>query len=306
MVRRALQYGPFLIFLAAMLWATDGPFRVSLLKEVSPTFLVFGEHLVDVVIVLPFLVQRRRALLRLTAKEWLALLVIGVGGSALATLAFTASFAYVNPSVAVLLQKLQPLIAITLAALLLKEKLSHDFWIWALLAIVGAYVISFPKLLPQDPLNPNVIGVALALLAAVLWGASTVLGKYALRAVDADLVLWLRFVIAFAVLAAWNGATGEIAQISHLSAKGWMFLFVVACTSGVGSLWMYYHGLTTTRASVATIAELGYPLAAVAVNAVALQAPLENSQIVGMTILLVAVFCLGRMRTEEAMKTQLQ
>ena len=41
-------------------------------------------------------------------RRWLAVAFCGAGGSALATILFTASFHYVNPSVTILLQKLQP------------------------------------------------------------------------------------------------------------------------------------------------------------------------------------------------------
>lgn len=292
--------GSLLIFVAAMLWASDGPFRVELLKVMPAPLLVLGEHLIDVLIVLPFLLVRLSSLRRVTVREWCALLVIGAGGSAVATLAFTAAFSYVSPSVAVLLQKLQPLIALLLAGALLGERRPSAFWPVALLAIVGAYCISFPHLVPRlfegEQLTPNAVGVALALLAAALWAASTVLGKYALARIDAQLVMMLRFVIAFVVLAAINLRAGTLPQLALLAPSHWLLLLVVACTSGIVSLWLYYRGLTTTSASVATLAELGYPLAAVLVNAVVLGAALTRTQVLGMIVLLVAVLLLARVR----------
>ena len=178
------KYAPWLVFLAAMLWATDAPFRVHLTKELSSSFIVLAEHFVDVLFVLPILWWKRHELKQLGAKEWVAVLVIAIGSSALASVAFTKAFSYVNPSVAILLQKLQPLIAIGLAASLLREELRSKFWVWTIVALGGAYLISFPKLVPQlfagEVFNPNTIGVGLALVAAVLWGAGTVLGKIVL------------------------------------------------------------------------------------------------------------------------------
>ncbi len=291
--------GPWLIFLAAMLWATDGPFRTALLSHLPASTIVLAEHGINVLLLLPILLPRLSRLRALSAKEWAALIGIAVGGSAIATYAFTLSFAYVNPSVAILLQKLQPLIAITLAWSLLGERMKTKFWVWAILAIAGAYVISFPDLVPRvyegEQWNPNAIGVGLALLAAVLWGGSTVLGKYALRRVDFPLVTSLRFVVAFLFLLLWQGCTGELAGVANVSARDWSFLCIIAFVSGSISLWIYYKGLTVTKASIATIAEIGFAPAAVIVNAFFIaNTSLAPVQIAGMAMLLVAVLLLQR------------
>lgn len=295
--------GPYLIFLAAMLWATDAPFRVHLTQEFPSAFIVLVEHLIDVIVVVPIIISLLPQLKKLGVREWGSVLIIAIGGSALASFAFTQAFHYVNPSVAILLQKLQPLIAIGLATTLLKEQLNKHFWLWALLALVGAYFISFaglaPKLFVGETFNPNLIGVALALGAAALWGASTVFGRYALDKVDFKLMTGLRFVLAFVFLLIWNSASGNLRYFSVMSASDWLFFAIIAVTSGVVSLFIYYKGLQHTRASIATLAELGFPLAAVVVNYFFLKAALAPLQIVGMAVLLYSVFQLGKVNTQE-------
>lgn len=315
-----LDPGPFLVFLAAMLWATDAPFRVALLQDLPPQTIVLGEHLVNALLLLPVIVLRRRAIAALPARAWGALAFIGIGGSALATVAFTASFTFVNPSIAILLQKLQPFIAIALAHGMLGERLGKRFWLWAVLAVAAAYVLNFPGLVPQtypgETFNPHVVGALLALGAALLWGACTVLGKYALRGADFVTVTALRFWIATAFLLCWNavepallppaaeGATGVLeflrqsfgggfAQLLQVPAGDWGRIVVIALVSGAASLLLYYRGLRTAPASVATVAELGFPLAAVLVNAVTLQAFLGPVQIVAMIALLLCVLALS-------------
>src|SRR3990167_4930299 len=49
------KWSPFLVLLAAMLWASDAPFRLHLTKELSSNFIVLAEHFVDVLFVLPIL-----------------------------------------------------------------------------------------------------------------------------------------------------------------------------------------------------------------------------------------------------------
>lgn len=305
-MERLKKSGPYLVFLAAMLWATDAPFRVHLIQNLPSEFIVMVEHLIDVVIVLPIVFTLLPQIKTLKLRQWLAVLVIAFGGSALASFAFTQAFHYVNPSVAILLQKLQPLIAIGLAATLLAERLNKYFWLWAILALVGAYFISFGGLLPRlfegEQFNPNLVGVALALLAAVLWGASTVMGKYVLNSIDFKLMTALRFGLAFVFLAVWNVASGNLKYFGALSGKDWLFFAIIALASGVVSLFIYYKGLGQTKASIATLAELGFPLAAVVVNYVFLDAALKPVQLAGMAILLYSIFQLGRVNVQEEPK----
>ncbi len=297
------SWGPYLVLVAAMLWATDSPFRLHLTEGLSSNFIVLGEHLIDFLIVLPILVLGYRGLKNLSWRQWIAVAIIAVGGSALASVAFTQAFHYVNPSVAILLQKLQPFIAITLAWLILKEPLHPKFWIFSGLALAGAYIISFPNLVPQlypgEAFNPNVIGVALALVAAVLWGASTVLGKFVLRTIDFKLMTALRFVGAFIFLLLLNTAQGSFPDAGSFTWTDALFIGIVAITSGVVSLFIYYKGLETTNASIATIAELGFPMAAIFINWLFIpNSALVPMQFVGVAILLFAIWRLAAYNKE--------
>ncbi|MBI4088328.1 DMT family transporter [Candidatus Kaiserbacteria bacterium] len=303
-------FGPALVFLAAALWATDAPFRIHLTKELTSNFIVLAEHGVSLLVALPVLLLNWGDMRKLSAREWLAVVVIGVGGSALAAVAFTESFHYVNPSVSIVLQKVQPLIAITLAAWLLGEALHKNFWVWTALALFGAYLVSFPGLVPQtyvgEAFNPSFLGAALALSAAALWGASTVFGKYVLRSVAFQTLTSLRFIVGFIFLALLNAVQHTYPAASGITGTDVLFIIIIAFTSGVFSLFLYYYGLQFTKASIATVAELGFPLAAVFVNAYFIpgdQAPgayfgLYAGQWLGTALLLFAMLRLSRVNRE--------
>lgn len=309
--RTMLAWGPGLVFLAAMLWATDAPFRAHLTKDLASNFIVFAEHGVDILFAIPILWYFWSDLKNLTLRGWVAILVIAVGGSALASVAFTQSFHYVNPSVAILLQKLQPLLAITLAAVFLGERLHKNFFLWAALALGGAYLVSFPHFTPElyagEAFNPNTMGVILALTAAALWGASTVFGKYLLNSVSFQTLTALRFIGAFIFLGFLNAVQDTFPPLSSVSTTDWLFIAIIALASGVFSLFLYYYGLQFTRASIATLAELGFPLAAVFVNAYFIPGAwpegtyvgLYLGQWVGTALLLYALYMLSRVNQSE-------
>ena len=292
--RRQDSLGPALVTLAALLWALDAPFRKFLAVGISSTVIVLLEHLLVSLCVLPLLLPRLAELRALRWQEWLAILFVGFGGSAAATVLFTESFHYVNPTVAVLLQKLQPLIAVTLASVVLGERLSRHFWTWAVVAMGGAYLVSFPELAPTGlAWGANAHGVLLALGAAVFWGGSTVFGRFVLNRASFQVVTGLRFTTGLALLVAVNLSLGRMDQVAGVSARDWLLVFVLAVVAGFISLLVYYYGLRSTRASVATMCELAYPLSAVLVNWVVLDATLSLMQVAGGAILLAAIARLG-------------
>lgn len=292
--------GPWLVVVAALLWAVDAPFRKFLTGDLTSSVIVLMEHITIAVLVFLFLGRYLPELKNLSWKEWLAVLFIGFGGSALATVFFTQSFHYVNPSVSILLQKVQPFIAILLAGVVLKERLSRNFWLWAIVGVFGAYLITFPELKVTGlSLSGGAWGVVLALLAAFFWGGSTVFGRLVLRKISFQAMTAIRFLSALVFLFLLNVYYRTLGQLSSASAKDWLFVFIIAILAGFISLFIYYRGLKFTKASVATIAELAFPFSAVIVNWIFLDAKLEMGQIIGGLILLLAVMGLGRLNASD-------
>ncbi|OGE84928.1 MAG: hypothetical protein A3J48_00355 [Candidatus Doudnabacteria bacterium RIFCSPHIGHO2_02_FULL_46_11] len=287
--------GPWLVVIAALLWAVDAPFRKFLTEDLSSATIVFMEHILIAVLVLVFLGKYLKEMKNLAWREWLAVIFIGLGGSALATVFFTQSFHYVSPTVAILLQKLQPIFAILLAALVLKENFSKKFWLWAVVALFGAYLVSFPDLRVSGlNFTGGSLGVLFAVLAAFFWGGSTVFGRYVLKKVSFQAMTAVRFLTALFFLfwiALFNGGLG---QVTTASGKDWLFVFIIAVLAGFVSLFIYYKGLQSTKASIATLGELVFVPSAVIVNWIFLDATLEWGQIAGGLILLLAMIKLSR------------
>ena len=293
--------GPWLVVIAALLWAVDAPFRKFLTGELSSTTIVLMEHITIAALVFLFLFKYLVELKNLSWKEWLAVIFIAFGGSALATVFFTQSFRYVNPSVAILLQKVQPFVAILMAVMILKEKLTPKFWLWAILGIFGAYLVSFPELRIENlELSEGMLGIIFALLAAFLWGGSTVFGRFVLRKVSFQAMTAIRFLAALIFLFGLAIYYGTLAEVRTASGKDWLYVFIIAILAGFISLFIYYRGLKFTEAKIATIGELAFPFAAVVVNWIFLDATLSTMQIVGGLILLLAVTSLSVENAEES------
>jgi len=129
MMKKNRNIRPWFVSLGAFLWASDAFPRSKLTKEFSSTFIVFFDSVLSLIVTIPLFIRERTEILKFRWRDWLSLIVIAIGGHALATILFTKAFATAtNYSIPILIQKLQPIIAILFAALLLKERLNERFW----------------------------------------------------------------------------------------------------------------------------------------------------------------------------------
>lgn len=286
--------GPLLVGFAAFLWATDALIRYPAIDSINPTFIVFVEHVLAVLILLPWLyLKYRREFFSLNKREWLAAFFSGVGGSAIGTVFFTASFIYINPSVAVLLQKLQPLMVVLIAYLFLGERPKTKFYFWGLIALGAAIVLSFPDL-NFDFLSGGIEiqskGFQLAFGAAFLWAASTVSGKILLKRTKPTIAAFWRFFFGLIALSIYVGISHGLPEPQLFQSNEALFtLAYLSLIPGLLALLVYYVGLSRTPASVTTFIELVFPIGAVILNTIFLHTPLAPVQTVAGLILVAAV-----------------
>jgi drug/metabolite transporter (DMT)-like permease len=289
--KRAAGDRTWLVALAASMWGTSSLMRDPLKAQYPAAAIVFFEHLVLVLCLAPWLLGAVRALLAASPRVKTAVLVIGAGSSALATTLFTAAFAYGDPVTPQVLQKLQPLFAMLLAAVLLGERLARRFVWFAGPALVGAWLLAF-----ADPLAVSVtsaVAAALAVGAALLWGAGTVLGRLAGSELSAVHLTTLRFAVGLPATAVIAGVQGVPLSFSPVSARNVVLLVILALVPGLLALSLYYRGLALTPASRATLAELAFPVTAAVVGVGVLGTRLTWSQWLGFVMVLAAITALS-------------
>jgi drug/metabolite transporter (DMT)-like permease len=264
------RYAVVFVAVAATLWASDAYFRNQLVQHLSATQIVVAEDALITIFLLPVLIRSRHELRLLGARGWTAVGVIAAGAQALATILFTASFAIAAQhqlfAETFVLQQTQPLIAIVLAWIVLGERRKPWFWPAAAVAIVAVYMVVFASdpLSPVSALQNGRIEVGLlALGAAVLWASGTVLGRFALGSISFWSVTALRFTLALPVLVVIVLAQSGIGGFGHYRVSDFVpNLLAIAIVPGLLALLLYYRALSKTPASLATIAEMAYPVAA--------------------------------------------
>jgi drug/metabolite transporter (DMT)-like permease len=272
--------GVVLVAVAAALWGLDPILRKPLASSTTATTIVFGEHVVLVVLTLPLLLPALQAMFRAGTRTIAASIGVGAGASAVATILFTDALFHSDFITPVVLQKVQPLVAVLGAAAVLKERPRPRFAWFLVVALLGLWLVNQPH--PLDPTAKGLRPVVESLAAAVLWALGTVLGRYMGRELEFQHILSLRF---------FFGLIASAIALPVMNAKAYagghdsLWIAYYAIATGLVSLALYYHGLKRTPAVLASLAELTYPAIAVLGGIYAYNAHLRWSQWVGVAII---------------------
>ena len=311
-----LILGALAIMLAAFLWALDGVFFTPKILDLGlydvPT-IVFLLHLVGSFFLLSFLFQKKGELKNLQKSDWGSFWLVAIFGGAVGTMAIVAAIlkvhsAHLNISVVLLLQKLQPLFAILLAFLILKERPVKKFYSWAVLALIGSYFLTFGWAKPDISAQGMLVPALLALLAAFSFAASTVFSKKAITKISFQLGTALRFMLTTVVMiviilaimclnsAGVNTSYAGLDGFKMINSKLIFLFIIIALTTGATAIFIYYWGLKRVTASRATIYELFFPISAILLEYLIHDKMLTVGQWVGAGIMFIAIFSIVNLK----------
>lgn len=294
------KYASFSIIIAAGLWGVDGIFLRPQLYDLKVPLVVFLESFMILIILSPLIIKRMRGIKELKLKDWLAFAGVALFGGAIGTMAITKAFFYVNYinlSIVVLIQKLQPVFAIILASLLLKERPPKVFFIWSGLSILGAYIMTFGFSFPNLKTDQKLLeAAAYALIATFSFAASTVLGKRALRNINFEIGTYLRFVLMSILMFLIVAGLNQFQFLADIKAEQWMVLLVIALSTGGAASFLYYYGLKIVTASVSTICELAFPLTAIILEYFLHGHFMSNIQWIGVLLLFISIIKVSALR----------
>lgn len=283
--------GPILIVLAAILWALDGLLRRSL-YSLPPLTIVFLEHFVGLCLLIPFMPRVITEMKSWSLKQWSWGAWIATFSGVFGTLWFTTallSVQFVPFSVVFLLQKLQPVFVFVTAVLMLGERPSGKRMAWSALALIAAYFVTFP--LGKVNLatgSGTLVAAGYALAAAFAWGTSTVFSRLLLQNQSNSSALIVRFGFASLVAGAMLWLMPTANQVMTVTPTQLGTLFLIAFSTGMVALAIYYKGLAKTAPSVATILELVFPLLAVLIDAKVYGVVLHPTQYLAALVLMLA------------------
>ncbi len=288
---KKIPTGPMFIIIAALLWAVDGVIRRHL-YSLPPITIIFFEHLIGLVILFPFiwkLVLKEK----IGKREWILLIVIAFLSGLLGTLWFTTALLkvhFISFSVVFLLQKLQPLFAIGSASIFLKEKISRKYIPWAILALISAYFVTFKDgIVNLSTGEGTVIAALYALGAAFAWGTSTTFSKMMLNKVSSQVVTFYRFLLTSIMAIVVIVLFGYTHSLSMPTLPQFGLFTLIAVSTGMVALLIYYKGLKRTPVHITTILELTFPFVAILIDMKVYNSFLSVSQWIAAIVLVYSI-----------------
>ncbi len=296
--------GSILIMIAALLWALDGLLRRNL-YALPPITIIFFEHVFGLIILFPF-VAKYIFKVHLTRREWFLVFLVSILSGLLGTLWFTTALLkvhFISFSVVFLLQKLQPIFAISTAVIFLKEKFDARYIKWALLAIIGAYFVTFNNgYVDLATGEGTAIAALYALGAAFAWGSSTTFSKMLLGKVRAEASTFYRFLFTTIIALPLLLLFGHGASLTAPTVAQFGLFILIAISTGMVALLIYYKGLAKTPVHISTILELLFPFAAIVIDMVVYHNALSVSQWIAALILIFCIYKIVQLRQTAALK----
>lgn len=296
MEKKKYLLGVILVVISAILWGVDGVVLTPRLFNLPVPFVVLLLHLLPFLLMSVFFYKEFRNLKDFTKLDYIGFGLIGLFGGALGTLAIVKALFLVNfqsLTIVVLLQKLQPVFAIILAKLILKEKLGNKFIPWSILALIAGYIMTFGFGLPNLSAGNYMVASFYAVLAAFSFGSATVFGKFVLNKWSFKTALFYRYGFTTVIMSIIV-IVGGGADFSAVTSNNWLILIITTFTTGAFAIALYYYGLKYISAHVATMCELAFPVSSAILDYFINKSILSPVQWISAGVMLFAIYRLTK------------
>jgi drug/metabolite transporter (DMT)-like permease len=301
--RRAVFIGAIAISLAAIMWGLDGVVLTPRLYNLDVGLVVFILHALPFLLMHSFLYKQYKYLKIFSGQDYFVILLIALFGGAIGTLSIVKALFLINfkeLSVVVLLQKLQPVFAITLAAIILKEKISKYFILWASIALIGGYFLTFGLGIPNlETGSKTTLSALYALLAAFSFGSSTVFSKKILQRYTFKTATFYRYGFTTLIMLFYVIIFIKPIQFDRITSINWIIFLVITFTTGSGAIFLFYFGLNHVKATLAAICELFFPISTIIFDYLVNGSRLSLIQWISAAVMVFAIVNLNRMQSPE-------
>lgn len=282
------------LVLMALFWSGVFPAVNIVVRDMGIFTSVFLRFACAALILLALLLIRDRKLPRLTPRE--SVLVVGLGllGIAVYNTLFTAGLARVEASRAALIVPSNPAFTALFAALILRERLGRTRAFGVALCVLGALWV----LCRGDPLGIARLQIGLGellLIACVfMWSAYTLLGRVALSTLSPLALTAL--VMAAGALPLAVPAALEHAPLAQVRWPAWTaFAYLVVFGTVIPFLWFYEGVKALGAARAAQFINLVPPLA-LAESFLILGEPFSGTLLVGAGLVVAGLYLINKPR----------
>ena len=183
-------------------------------------------------------------------RQWLLIVLWGVGWFCVYNLALNSAERTLDAGTAAMVVNLAPLMVVVFSGLFLREGFPRPLIIGAPIAFLGVVLIGMNS---TSSTGPDITGLLLALLAAVMYAGCTLLQKHLLSGgADATTLTWLGAAAGTVALLPWIGPLVADMQSAPLDATLWVVYLGVFPTAIAFTTWAYVLQRSTAGKTSAT------------------------------------------------------
>lgn len=183
-------------------------------------------------------------------RHWWLIAVWGVGWFCVYNLALNSAERTLDAGTAAMVVNLAPLMVVVFSGLFLREGFPKPLVIGAPIAFLGVVLIGMNS---TSSAGPDITGLLLALLAAVMYAGCTLLQKRLLSAgTDATTLTWLGAVAGTVALLPWTGSLIGAVQSAPLDSTLWVVYLGIFPTAIAFTTWAYVLQRSTAGQTSAT------------------------------------------------------
>ena len=285
--------GYLLITVASILWGTLG-----ILAKLSFEHGVLPETLIALRLVISFatlsvvLAVFSKDSFKVKKTDALLFLIFGVFATALQRISYFYAVDLTTATVAAILFYTYPVFVTISASLFLKEKITSRELLAIILTFSGTALVV--RVYDASSLKVNLAGIIFGLLSSLLFTLYFMITKK-LRNRYTSWTLTL-YGDGIGVLTLTPVISLSIPQIMDFPLQLWLLIFTIAWIPSLLAYLLYSYALKYVKASKGSILSVIEPLSAALFSTIFIGENLENPQIIGITLALIGVILLFRMK----------
>jgi drug/metabolite transporter (DMT)-like permease len=285
-------HGVLPILMASVLWALAYFARKIILHDITPLTLTFLTALITAIFLTLVLRPNPKNLWITFKAQKLKFIALALSGVVLGTTCMYIALDNLDLGLATVLEKLQPIFTLFLAAYFLREKLPRKILPYCVLAIISSvFIFNGTHTLETEITAQSFIGITAVLATAFFWATSGVLGRsLVLGGAPSRDVALLRFLLGSIFLLPLFLLQAPLDQSLVFLPLTWSVVIASAVFStGCGYL-LYYKGLGFVDASTSSFLELLTPVISVILGIAFLHETLSGIQVFFIGLLLFSIY----------------
>lgn len=253
-------------------------------------------------IVTAWMLARRPGNVKLTARQWVSLLILGLMGYYLSSLLDFMGLAYISAGLERLILFLYPTFALLIGAVAFRRKVTRFQWTALLIAYVGMLVAFMGDV--QQEWNPSVVTGCLLILACAVTYAIYIVGGGELipKIGSVKFTAYALMVAALGIFIQYFVQHGT--EVRHFTGHTYWLCFQMAIVSTVIPTFLTSEGIRKIGSgNTAIVTSIG-PVATIVQAYIFLDEPITWPQLAGTALVLAGVLLIGKKGKEETIKNE--